>query len=59
MYLGRRINYPDQYVAIKLLKEEFLKRDNDSLVSVQNEITILKNMEHTGIVRMLDFGDAG
>lgn len=59
MYLGRRINHPDQYVAIKLLKEEFLKRDNDSLVSVQNEITILKNMEHTGIVRMLDFGDAG
>lgn len=59
VYLGRSINFPDQYVAIKLLKEEFLKRDNDSLVSVQNEITILKNMEHAGIVRMLDFGDAG
>ena len=59
VYLGRRIGNPSQLVAIKLLKEEFLKRDNDSLVSVHNEITILKNMEHTGIVRMLDFGDAG
>ena len=59
VYLGRRIDFPTQFVAIKLLKDEFLKRDNDSIVSVHNEITILKNMEHAGIVRMLDFGDAG
>ena len=31
-------------VAIKILKEEFLRRDNDSILSVHNEITILKNM---------------
>jgi serine/threonine protein kinase len=59
VYLGQRIGNENQYVAIKLLKEEFLKRDSDSLISVQNEITILKNLEHSGIVRMLDFGDAG
>lgn len=59
VYLGRKIGHPTQFVAIKLLKEEFLKRENDSLLSVQNEITILKNMQHNGIVRMLDFGDKG
>jgi len=26
---------------------------------VQNEITILKNLNHIGIIRMVDFGDAG
>jgi serine/threonine protein kinase len=46
-------------VAIKLLKEEFLKRENDSLLSVHNEITILKSMHNNGIVRMLDYGDKG
>lgn len=46
-------------MAIKILKEEFLKRDNDSILSVHNEITILKNLEHSGVVRLLDFGDAG
>ena len=46
-------------MAIKLLKEEFLKRENDSLLSVHNEIPILKSMHNNGIVRMLDFGDKG
>lgn len=46
-------------VAIKILKEEFLRRDEDSILSVQNEITILKNLNHCGIIRMMDFGDAG
>jgi serine/threonine protein kinase len=59
VYLGRSIADPAQTVAIKILKEEFLRRDNDSIVSVHNEITILKNLEHPGIIRMLDFGDAG
>lgn len=46
-------------MAIKILKEEFLRRDEDSILSVQNEITILKNLNHMGIIRMVDFGDAG
>ena len=36
-----------------------LRRDEDSILSVQNEITILKNLNHIGIIRMIDFGDAG
>lgn len=46
-------------MAIKILKEEFLRRDEESILSVQNEITILKNLNHGGIIRMADFGDAG
>jgi serine/threonine protein kinase len=44
VYLGRLIGGNDQYAAIKILKEEFLNRDQDSIVSVHNEITILKNL---------------
>ena len=43
VYLGKLFG-SEQYVAIKILKEEFLRRDNDSLLSVHNEITILKSM---------------
>ena len=60
MYLARSIKDPStKQVAIKILKEEFLRRDEDSILSVQNEITILKNLNHAGIIRMMDFGDAG
>lgn len=50
---------PTKFAAIKIMKEEFLNRDAESLNSVQNEITILKNLEHAGIVQMYDFGDHG
>jgi serine/threonine protein kinase len=59
VYLGRLIDGNDQYAAIKILKEEFLNRDQDSIVSVHNEITILKNLQHVGIINMYEYGDAG
>ena len=46
VYLGRSINNPAEVVAIKIMKEEFLNRDEHSLNSVMNEITILKNLKH-------------
>lgn len=46
-------------IALKILKEEFLRRDKDSILSVHNEITILKNLNHCGIVGMLSYGDSG
>ena len=45
VYLGRELN-TENYAAIKILKEEFLRRDQDSILSVHNEITILKNLQH-------------
>ena len=58
VYLGRQME-DGQFVAIKILKEEFLRRDNDSILSVHNEITILKNMNHQGVVQMQGYGDSG
>ena len=59
VYLARSVDNHSNNVAIKILKDEFLKRDNDSILSVHNEITILKNLNHSGIIRMIDYGDAG
>lgn len=59
VYLARYVDNHDSFFAIKILKDEFLKRDNDSILSVHNEITILKNLDHAGIIHMVDYGDAG
>lgn len=59
VYLARSLANPADYVALKILKDEFLRRDHDSILSVHNEITILKNLDHVGIIRMYDYGDAG
>ena len=58
VYLARSLEN-GTYAALKILKEEFLRRDNDSILSVHNEITILKNMNHEGIVALYGYGDAG
>ncbi len=59
VYLARCLENPTHHVAVKILKDEFLRRDNDSILSVHNEITILKNLNHLGIIHMIDYGDAG
>ena len=59
VYLGRDLTDVNNLVAIKVMKEEYLKRDYDSIYSVQNEITVLKSIEHSGVIRLLDYGDAG
>jgi len=58
VYLGKVIG-SETYAAIKIMKEEFLRRDNESIISVHNEITILKNLSHSGIIGMHEYGDAG
>jgi len=58
VYLGKALNSNEQ-VAIKVIKEEFLRRDADSILSVQNEITILKNLNHPGLIKILEYGDQG
>ena len=58
VYLARSI-HNGSLTALKILKEEFLRRDNDSIMSVHNEITILKNLKHSNIVSMMGYGDSG
>jgi serine/threonine protein kinase len=48
--MARKISNPKQYVALKLLKEEFLSRDQDSIKSVENEIQILQGLSHENII---------
>ena len=61
VYLGVAIdpNVKPAQVAIKILRSEFLAKSEDNLKSVQNEVKILQGLNHKGIVRLLDFGDAG
>lgn len=58
VYLTRSLT-DGTFAAVKIMKEEFLRRDNDSILSVHNEITILKNLNHVGIVAMYGYGDSG
>lgn len=59
VYLAQSIAQPTVQVAIKVIKEEFLAKEKDALTSVENEVTILKNLKHTGIVNLLQYGDNG
>ena len=45
-------------VAIKFIKPEFLNRPH-AAESLSNEIFTLKNLKHTGIVKLLESGDQG
>jgi len=58
VYLARNIE-DGNCAALKILKEEFLRRDEESILSVHNEITILKNLNQIGIVQLYGYGDMG
>lgn len=46
-------------MAIKILKEEFISRDEDSRKAVVNEVVILQSLKHPNIIKILEYGDAG
>jgi hypothetical protein len=41
VYLAQTISDPRHYVAVKILRDEFLSRDEDSRKAVVNEVVIL------------------
>lgn len=59
VYLAREIKDHSRFVAIKVLKEEFLRKDPSAILSVQNEIVILKSLKHPGLINLIDYGDQG
>jgi len=59
VYLAHQIGNPSIQVAIKVLKEDFLAKEKDAIKSVENEITILRSLKHTGIIGLLECGDSG
>lgn len=46
-------------MALKILRDEFLRRDENSIKSVEQEIQILDAMKHQNIVRILGYGSEG
>ena len=44
---------------MKLLREEYLKKDKRNMKTVENEINILKKLDHPGIVKVIETGNNG
>lgn len=59
VYLCRSIKDPKKSIALKLLREEFLNRDENSIKSVEQEIQILHGLKHQNIVNILGYGSDG
>ena len=59
VYLAQTIEEPKTYVAVKVLREEFLSRDQDSRQAVINEIVILQTLKHPNIIKIIEYGDKG
>ena len=59
VYLCRSLKEPKKQIALKLLREEFLQRDGDSIKSVEQEIEILQTLQHQNIVQIVGYGSDG
>lgn len=59
VYLAKNLKDPSKVVALKLLREEFLQRDKDSIKSVESEIQILQGLKHSNIIQILGYGSDG
>lgn len=46
-------------VAVKLLREDFLSTDQDSIQLVEKEIQILRGLKHNNIVSIIGYGSDG
>ena len=44
---------------MKLLREEFLQKDEKNVKSVEKEIQILKGLNHDNIVKLISYGSEG
>lgn len=59
VYLVRSIKDPKKSYALKLLREEFLQRDKESIKSVEQEIQILQGLKHPNVVKIQGYGSDG
>lgn len=59
VYLVRSRENPDKKFALKLLRDEFLNKDNKNVKAVEREIQILQGLSHKGIVSIVDYGSEG
>merc|ERR1712159_698527 len=59
VYLCRSLKDPKKTMALKLLRDEFLSRDEKSIKAVEKEIQILQGLDHKNIVSILGYGSDG
>merc|ERR1711939_33855 len=59
VYLCRSLKNPKEMMALKLLRDEFLSRDEKSIKAVEKEIQILQGLKHGNIVNILGYGSDG
>lgn len=60
VYLARHIFDPTKKIAIKILRDEFLKGNNNTNTKlVEQEIQILSALHHKNIVKLIDYGSDG
>ena len=59
VYLAKDLSDPTKTVALKLLREEFLQRDTDSIKAVESEIQILQGLKHHNIIQIVGYGSDG
>ena len=57
--MARSLEDKKKVVALKMLKDEFLQRDGESIKSVEQEIQILQGLNHQNIVNILGWGSDG
>lgn len=58
VYMARKLS-DKSTVALKLLREEFLQRDTESIKSVESEIQILQGLKHDNIIKIVGYGSDG
>ena len=60
VYLARHRADPTKKIALKILRDEFLKGNNNTNTQlVEQEIQILSALNHENIVRLVDYGSDG
>ena len=59
VYLAEVLNQPKAFVAVKILRDEFLAKDKDARQTVVNEVLILLKLKHPNIVQIYEYGDQG
>ena len=59
VYLCESLKDPKKKYAMKLLRDEYLAKDQRNLKTVKNEMDILRGLDHKGIVRLIETGQKG
>ena len=59
VYLGRDLEDSKNKVAIKVFKQEFFKNNENAVHAVENEISILLDLDHPRIYKVISYGTDG